>query len=291
MGANVLRNKFDYYPVPGHKPNVYFEWSKSSGVLPATTRVYAWPEADIVIQKLSLRHPDWAFILTRSRSVNGALEAQSCNIFKGTEWLGCFSPDYHGRFAIDCPRLLKNRQRGSATYTRDALKAIKIIESNFGPKVTSEVLEDAVTVANRCLQEKYGSTKYALEKLKSAMIPVLLDYAIGNWDTMLPYLKQSVVDVTQYPYVSEKALKSHRMCKTVNYGGAYFILLQDNKYVVAPTGRDQDWRSLKAYTDDDLPDKLKVSLGLLKLTDERKVLDDVGLRVSKDVFFIVEPET
>ena len=288
------KTKWEYHPYPDHKANVVFQWPIGKDLPPETKiNTIIIP----VLNKVSLRHPDWTLVLRNGVQVvnsdsiaTPAIRFTSCGVYKGNEYLGYFCDDYNGNIGIDSPRLNKARQRGNNTHTRIADKAIKIIDQNFGPKVVEELLEVAKASISATLGSATSNAQYAVDKFSRNMVPHLIEFALDNWDTMLPYLipkLHNISDLPEYPKFRTKHLELKQMNNSVADGGAYLILVQGDTYTVQPTGTDP----IATYSNDTLPDKFKLGLGMLKITEKSVVMPGVGVKVDDNTFFLMEPRT
>jgi len=288
------KTKWEYHPYPDQKTNVVFQWPVGQD-LPPETKIST--TIIPVLNKVSLRHPDWTLVLRNGVQVvksgnitTHTIRFTSCGVYKGNEYLGYFCDDYNGNIGIDSPRLNKARQRGNNTHTRIADKAIKIIDQNFGPKGVDELLEAAKASVGTTLGNATSSAKYAVDKFSMNMVSHLIEFALDNWDTMLPYLKPkmyNISDLPEYPKFREKHLELKQMRESIDGAGAYFILIQGDTYTVQPTGTDP----IATYSNDTLPDKFKLGLGMLKITEKSVVMRGVGVKVDDNTFFLMEPRT
>ena len=286
------KTKWEYHPYPDHKANVVFQWPIGKD-LPSKMEIHTFIIP--VLNKVSLRHPDWTLVLRNGMQVvntgniaTHTIRFTNCGVYKGNEYLGYFCYDYNCNIGIDSPRLEKTRQRGSNTHTKSAEKAVKIIDQNFGPKVVEELLEVAKASVSTTLGNATSHAQYAVDKFSRSMIPHLIEFALDNWDTMLPYLipkLHNISDLPEYPKSRTKHLELKQMRESMDVGGAYLILVQSDTYTVQPTGTDP----IATYSNDTLPDKFKLGLGMLKITEKSVVMRGVGVKVDDNTFFLMEP--
>ena len=71
---------------------------------------------------------------------------------------------------------------------------------------------------------------------------------------------------------------------TVQNGKALLVVREGSVYIV------KSKEGLKTYNDSDLPDHMRLKLGMLKLIEDKQYVTDVGFRANSDVFAVLNEE-
>ena len=166
--------------------------------------------------------------------------------------------------------------------TSDTKKAIREAQKHFVPKSLSKVMDEHIDKAKRVVesqryrkQEKAGEhmrnlrehiTKFAFSIQREAF-DAYIDTTGKRIDMVL--YEETRKEVKVLETIGSK-IKHHGVYITLHKGG-YLVKALDN---------------VQQYTDTTLPEEYRGKLGMLKLVEVEQCIEDVGCRVTEDVYVI-----
>ena len=307
--------KFEYEEL--FLPNVLVEWIKPDpNERPREGRMTndKWPiEVDDMMKKLlvvlATKNPAWKFVFKNNRhsastrwtreDINGEstvayryLSLSSAYIFDGKEFLGAVSK-VCGRSSVDAyyvenERVNKERERGSGATTKDMKKAIRLVEKMFGSKTVEEridaVREDLANIVHHVNQDR--SRKYE-DTFKRATKGMRM-YMLKNWGTLSKIALENGGDpqaIDSLLTVRDEAVLAKGMYKCWQNESGRVVLIHGNDYVVRSKQEGEEKRT-HIYSQTDVPEDIKRGIGMLKLVDVKFYIENVGIRISENAFFL-----
>jgi uncharacterized protein YifN (PemK superfamily) len=283
--------KYEYIPL--HLPNILARWEK----IKPKERIEVCPDIKPLLDELAMKYPNWQFV-ARSYWLRGKdnverYEATRFGIFEKRELLGEITTEWsrkHGRvYVIQNDRIANVRERGTATKTKDLAKAMKVIAKNFGKQTTFEKMVHAMDAASEIVMQVANDRYSRFSNTYSHISHRLGTYVVENLEVIGPVAVANGADeqmVANLPNLYNEHLitKEIQECHLNNTG--VVVLIHGNDYVamLPPDGNEN--AKLTTYSTDTLPPHLKVSLGMLKLVENKHFIKGVGVRISEDTFFI-----
>ena len=242
-----------------------------------------------ILQKLYLNNPNWIFMLGNryGKSINMASV-----IYKNTgEILGAIIYARVGsdlKFTIKNKRIKEKRARGDSIVTKDLSKALLTIKKNFYPTTLNERFTP--------LMDHINNTAKSLHRNKVYDSRAEMDKAFGHgieWmkTNFMEYTKfvqeknKSVYDKIMYNLnechereIRAKELESIANCPDEQ---KVFVIRENGKYLTKQGDK------CNTYTDDDLPEDLKMGIGLIKLCPDNHLVTNVGFRLNDKGFMVI----
>lgn len=299
MYKNVVENE---YFTTGNDRDILVEVNKTSlesfgirhpEITVSDASFRAVPQLSEVIKLVRNKHPHWSFKTTISGLYelnpvsDGHKDIETVQVYAGDEHLGWFG--WHRKngwgdkvYAFDNFRLKDKRSRGSSNYSSKAEAAASRIIKTFHSKTPKELMNEAATkAANGVYSVKSGRQSAYINsyrKLSSAVEQFVVD----NWRHVQAELGEVAANMDL-----PELLASHKRGQVLSQAHhdkhGWVILAQTNgRYI---TKRDD---LITTYTDADLPDRLRLGLGLLKMVDADTGIDGIGVRCEDNVFFVMD---
>jgi hypothetical protein len=307
--------KFEYEEA--FLPNVLVEWIKPDpNETPRAGRMIndKWPiEVDDMLKKLLIvlatKNPAWKFVFKSNRHSaatrwvrenNNAentvsykyLSLSSAYIFDGKEFLGAVSK-VRGRSSVDAyyienERVSKERSRGSGATTKDLKKAIRLVEKMFGSKTVEEridaVREDLGNIVDHVNKDRSRRYEDTFRRATKGMRM----YMLKNWGTLSKIALENGGDpqaIDSLLTVRNEAVLAKGMYKCWENENGRVVLIHGNDYVVRSKQEGEEKRT-HIYSQTDVPEDIKRGIGMLKLVDVKFYIENVGIRIDDNAFFL-----
>lgn len=185
-------------------------------------------------------------------------------------------------YVLNAPRISAARERGSTIQTKDLKVAFKAVKKYFTPPPLAERFEDLTHEAVQFSGGLYRRHDNQRQHVRSTVYPVIQHYIRSNWEdfiaTIEPVHVPAIMELADMEHNCEHAKKFH---EAVNANKVLTVLTDGDKYVVRYKERISKWDS------DALPEDVRRSIGMLKLSDKHTLVEDVGVRIDKG--FIIMP--
>jgi hypothetical protein len=287
-------NTYEYIELIGYK-NVFKREHKSmvnpSAAPPVLAPVLV-PFVDALIEK----RPKWKFVATnRAGTVKlddgtTAPSYRFISVYENNEKIGEIDYSYTYRknesqisFAYDNERLAAKRQRGSWTKTTKLDKAVKDVLKAFRPKDTTEIVRERMKIVggtvSHTVQMEARNFTFQYGKLSDQMP----NFVMANWEVLSPMMLEAGLQFDPtLPELYEAAEVAKAMGKSIGENGSGLsIIVRPNDYLVVRTSGD-----VEIKTSEELPPEVRRKLGMLKLTEVKQYIPDMGIRCAEDTYFI-----
>lgn len=267
-------------------PNVITVHESYDGVKTDYTEIA--PYLVPLLEALVVKYPQWEFRIGRTRSTkyreeNTADEASGFHVFNNDNprrCIGFVGVDYTykrsvGRkdyFFIECDRLAKDRERGTALQTTKLDVAMKAVKKYFTPAQLPELMANIAEIAYGVVYNEVRTAHMQAGWHRQALSSAVDRLLKNNWDWFLSQLDaaelKTAIDLKQYVTLGEELEKLEQAMKAEEM---LIVMPFDDKYVV----QYKDNRT--TYTVDDVPLYIRERIGMLKLLGEKnKLIADVG---------------
>lgn len=312
-GNKIDEMKYEYEEA--FLPNVLVEWMKPDpDTTPREGRMVddKWPtEYDDMMKKLltvlATKHPSWKFVFYNRGFSNTTkwlkddkgedvrykyFKLEHVAVFEGKEYLGSIRKTY-GRSSVDAylienERIDSTRERGRGATTKDMKKAIRLIEKMFGAKTHDELLKEVREECANILYSVASDRKRKYDDVFSRATKGMKKYFIENWQTLSGVALQYGADPTAVESlldVRNESLLAGAMYKCKQNESGYVVLIHGNDYVVQ-SKFDGEETQTRIYSQADVPEDIKRGVGMLKLVDVKFYIQNVGVRIADNAFFI-----
>ena len=291
-----MDNEYDYVPT-GLLPNIVEQVEKGG----AAEQTKSWWFLDELVLPLAKANPSWTFVGSNVRKRTAGGEVIICitfyNVMCRGEKLGYFTYDNSSNdvvYAINNERLGKERTRGRYTKTSDAKKAKKIIEKYFfsntieeaGAAAASKVYSTVHTLFNQTNSERSD----AVYKLNNPMAEFVIQNleAFLDFATLTPQQKTAAEQLSKLHNQRETALKlrlAHQDRKGVT------VKIRDGQHIVVTKHNTSlGLKEIDVVSVYDMQPILKRNLTMLKLNPIGTYIEEIGIRVDEDTYFVITEE-
>ena len=282
--------KFEYVEV--EMPNVSIRWERGKD----RTNYQFGIDKEIkeLIVQAAIKFPMWKFVgVSVSRRDVGnndvTFNGYRFYVYDDKEHVGELSTTYsqaHGRvYCLTNDRILKARERGSATTTKDLNKALKIMGKLFGAKTIQERLREADDKCQSNLGHVYREKHANFTRNYETLTNRLAAYLMSNWDITKKIAETNGVDLTLLDslpnqYEDYKIAKEIGKCYQESRG--VVVTIHGNDYAV------KEKESITIYGTENLPEHVKRCVGMLKLVEPNHLIGGVGFKISERSFFVMK---
>lgn len=278
-------SKFNY-PKLHNYSNVVNELRKDSQPCPSIVHPMAMP----LIDKLALRHPEWSIVGHESINMPnaGAYVVKRFRIYDGLDEVGTVTYSNwrdEDKFEIRNPRIYKSMTSRGYRSTKDAGKALKIIEEFFSAKTLDERVMEARSRIDSAINNAEWNARRAFEKTWSDLTPALAAYLTLNLDRIRPTLEAFGAPASALDEITERS-ENRKITKRVHTAHGtdkgVAIMLHGDRYVV-----DRGTGNVETLTLSQLSEDMRSKLGVLKMVEDGQVIDDFGIRVNPTTFYLL----
>lgn len=305
MRKDVIANT--YHKVAG-LPFVEVEFAKET-YNTATLRGTIEPNADLdtvfaiapqlipLVNRILKKKPHWSFkavvdsYYALRKDHNDKFSIPALRVFDGDEELGFIRwarQNGWGKegFEYDNFRLNSARARNRASFsTKENVVATRVVKM-FYSKTPLEVMEEAVKKATNAVGSARSKHFYAVQNAYRDIQTDVYEYIANNWETMQPLIGGRAKNI-DLPALIQAKNDAKYLSAAKN---TWVVVAQSNGRYIARHDPDVTG-TLQTFTDADLPPRLRMGLGLLKMVEDGEMIPGIGVRAEHDTFFIAEEGT
>lgn len=249
-------------------------------------------EVEPLLNRLSKERPTWRFKSDETFFTSPFIRsARNFTIYDGDEalgrlWLEFAYSDGTPRFYFDNFRLEKKRQKSAANYSTKPDVAVKRILKAFHLKTPKERATEAFSEVRKLMQTVHSDAHWPLRRVKNIIEGSIFNYVVKHWDTIKHELEG---DAGKYdlPTMIQNNNDAEELIEAATDGGGVAIRVEaNNTYLVC---RPESGSFLTAvHTDDTLSDHLRTGMGLLKLMEDGTHIAGVGIRINRNLYFVMD---
>lgn len=291
---------YKYFELDGYK-NVYRrEYQAQSN--PYQGPAVLTPKLAPLVDAILTQRPKWKFVARQRQGTvlqddgtntpaYGTLQVYTEN----DEILGELDTTYTYRgnesqlnYCYDNERLSAKRQRGSWTRSTKLDKAVKDVLKDFRPKNTNEIVRERMSLAGSVVGQVVAEAQKKFMDPYSKLNRQMTNFVMYNWAMLSPMFTAAGIEFDpELPEVYAEAMKAKEMGESYRPdGGGVTIIVRPSDYlVVRNTGKD-DKTDVQIKAPEELPAEVRRKLGILKLTELRQYVPDMGVHCAKDTYFI-----
>lgn len=283
MFMDDIKNEY-FYPMGG--TSVVLEKDKNWATHGKEGTAVVHPSMARFIDALRVKRPTWRFKSTERVYNNEGQELRNFDVYDGNEQLGRVWTERHWRTAeeryyYNNHRLEKSRQRGGGGFSTKVAVAVKKVVDTFGVKSLDELADEAVKKVNNVTSGVYSNASYSYQSAKQKVTKALLAYIEANWETLKPY-------TTGCDGIDLRELRLHydaadKVYPSQDRDGSATVFMHGDQMVMSRKGSEA-----KVVTLADLTDKQRAALGMLKLMEDKAFIPEVGVRVDRETFYLLD---
>lgn len=188
--------------------------------------------------------------------------------------------------AVENHRISNARARGKAFRTTTPKNAFDKVRKTFGRKNATERLADAEAKTKTVLRDVSYETQNRFGQADEKHVRALIAFA------KLPNIYEQFLSYAEHNEAAAKVVAELEDTKvamqTMNdvrakYGkpDSVLVIVDDGEYIVRYTDH------VKIFDDGTMPYNVRAKLGMLKLVEPGKAIDQFGFRVSEDVYVVL----
>lgn len=283
MFMNDIKNEY-FYPMGG--TGVVLEVDKALVVPGRHSSAVVHTDMTRFIDALRAKRPTWRFKSTEYVHGVEGFRLLNFDVYEGNEqlgrvWLETNWRSGDTRYCLNNHRIEASKQRGHGSFSTKVAVATKKVLDSFSVKSLAEL---AIST-NKSMYEvvRYAAiarnSNALLARRKAA--EALSDYIVDNWEQLRGYAgnagKVDLPELRQLE-VEASAIRDAYM----NNGGTKVAMHGEQMLM----WRDMDDAKLVGWAA--LTDKQRANLGILKLVDNKTLIDGIGMRTDTDTFFLLD---
>lgn len=247
------------------------------------------PDMEPLLNRLTKERPTWQYKSTQRAYGGGPMRVNRFTIYDGDEDLGEVWSDKHWkteepRYYFTNFRLERSRQRTSYTTKPDV--ALKRIVKAFHMRTPKERAADATATIRELAGSMLNEATWPVRRAKNVIEKALVEYAIKHWSDVQPMLGPDA-KIIDLPTLAQAEHEARFMSEAVHNGLGVCLRIEPNGTYSAsrPVG---DAHEVEIYSEATLPDHIRGALGLLKLMEDKNSVEGIGLRVNRNLYFILD---
>lgn len=239
-----------------------------------------------LVEQLALQHPTWTFEGKNYHPRGGDVyHSGKVVITDKREEIGRISLGVYNNknaFVLSSRRIDDSRERGHDSKTTDIKKAVKIVNKFISRKTILEKVMEAHTntlnTINSVLQVKGQKEASTYNSIRVPLTALLM----ASWDRLSPILCLNEEGMN-FPNAVAEHKTAVDIYDAFSQGAGYLVFIDGLDYAVNKIGSDER----KVLTSDQLPDDIKGKVGMLKLVNDSQIIENVGIKVASDTFFVL----
>lgn len=249
------------------------------------------PDMQPVLDRLLKERPTWRFKSTQNFYGSASAKVSSLEIYDGDEVLGRLWMEHHWRdggvrYNFDNFRLSKTRQRSGVSYTSKPDVAAKRIIKAFHLKTPKERASDAYADVRKAVSQVTSDANWPYRRGKNVIEKELLEYAVRNWETIVPHLGPDAAKV-DLPALYEADREAYDLSVAFENAQGVMVRIESNGAYMTSRPENGTYH-VETLTEATLTEHLRGALGLLKLVQDGVHIDGVGLRVRANLYFVMD---
>lgn len=250
------------------------------------------PHLGGLMLELIKRYPQWNFVAIsgnyHERLVDGTKVrlATKFGVYEKREMIGFVGYDRSyargDQYVVGNDRISASKDRQSCTKTTKLDVALRLVKKNFSPKTTDEYFEKSIEVVTENINRLVIRANQDTRGYYNALQTKMAQYVRNNWSSFVDTLNQEGKDTcAKYMEAHEKLDINQNIQTLFQKGDASTILIRDNDYIIKNKG------GVTMCPSEQLPQELKLKLGMLKLSAVGTVVEGMGYRATDESFVIV----
>lgn len=238
---------------------------------------------DEVVLSLAQSNPTW-----RIRMCGGYISGST---FKCEEVEVCIDGEAVGRIGSSyvrgrCGVSLDGHKLPDRVRTGDVKRALAVCRKAFVKRNTTEMIDHAVREASSTVHSVAYSFGTKLHKLRQELTPLALSYALEmNRENFEKWVPASSLDTIRKFDEGALHMQTIESVKAAMNNDKHALVIRDGERYIVKQGDN-----VALYAPHELPEYMRGKVGMLKLCEDSQMVDNVGCRVSEEVFVILEDE-
>jgi hypothetical protein len=193
-------------------------------------------------------------------------------------------------FGVTSERIEKWRGSRCTKETTKEDVAIRTALKYFVPTSMDEVVQKQLKEADRVCREIRSHANNKLSRLtaQSEMLPAFARYAHANLDSFQKFMEQSGDGLKYDADTFDDILRNREIVNSVaKYETAVVVLVDSQMHIVTKNAQGQETKQVFNEDDSAIPEHVRGRVGLLKLSQDGQVVENVGVRINNNTFTII----
>jgi len=248
----------------------------------------------ILIDKLLLHRPTWEFWASDypTGDPSTGLVHSRFDVMSDGELLGWVGSEKHWRngeskYQFDCDRLKKKRQKSTTPHTKDLNKAVKAILGDMYNKTPSERSAVAMRTVASVVGRRESQADYSFRTVRDTLSAYMVEFVAARWEEFCAMPMTKPAENARAALLEKR--QAYEDITTINQPFTTHVgkVLIDtgSAYIVAKAGDPSTAQTLRLG---DMSDKLKGSLGILKLLDPKGYAPGIGARADETTYYVAD---
>jgi hypothetical protein len=184
-------------------------------------------------------------------------------------------------FTVGSPRLASERERGHEYRTKDAKNAIKTADKYFKPPPLKARVVAQEQKGARAIREHFDALKGRVSTRRNECFNQMIKFAAANKDAFMATLDTHEQGVFTSLLEVTDSYNIHRLLRSqADKGDLLTVIIEDDKYVLYYK------QTIYVKSSDELPEDLRVSVGMLKLMEVSEMVEGKGVRTAPNCFVV-----
>lgn len=292
MNSNAIKIKF----TSAHNVFKRADQSEKHYARHQPDKLRVHPFLQPLIAKLLTHNPRWEFIASDYPSEdsggNGLYSHGRFHIECDGEELGWVGFDTHWKsgerkYEFDCPRLKQKRQKSTTPHTKDLNKAVKAIIGHMYNRTPAERMATAKQQTTALVGRTSGNIEYEYHKVLGKLLPHMTSFVEQRWEEFCAVKMQEAEDKARdsLPPTKQALTDAHTISNPMANSKGYILIEAGSTFIVSRYSCTEAPFTARL---DEMPDRLKGSLGMLKLLEPKTYAPSIGMRVDETTFYVVD---
>jgi hypothetical protein len=246
-----------------------------------------------LLYKVATDHPQWEFTNSHNRQFRNEdgtdrLEAMRFDITQNKQDVGQIGIDGWGdskKYWVSNERISINSSRGYGRKTQDLTKALKLIKKFFTELTIEEVMLKAYEKSERVVHNTRSTKHWALRHSLDMVRDEMIQYMADNWEEMKEKLP-SASTAGNFPKLYSEHEIMMSMQDALKRGTACLVQTMNDTY----TFKYGDKEAVTSMTSEQLPNNVRLSIGMLKLLEPEQAIENMGFKITNELFVVMNPK-
>lgn len=245
-----------------------------------------------LLYAVAIDRPHWEFRNSHNRSLRNEdgtdrLEVMRFDVLHNNTEVGVIGVDGWGadrKYWVANERIALNSSRGYGKKTKDLAKALKLVKKFFTEFTLEEVMLKAYEKAEQTVRSGRSQKHWALRNSLDNVREEMIQYMADNWEQMKEHLP-SAGKAGNFPTAHTEERIMSNIQDALHAGTACLIRNVNDTYVFKYNRKPE----VVSMTNEQLPNNVRLSLGLLKLLEPENALGNVGIKINDELYVVLNP--
>ena len=236
---------------------------------------------DEVVLALAKNNPTWRIYICGGYVSGSAFKCEEVDVSIDGETVGRIHSSYvRGNYGVS----VMGHKIADKVRTGDPKRAMAVCRKSFVKRNTTELINHALREASSTVHSVAYSFNNKFNKLRQEIVPLALSYALEmNRENFEGGLTPIVLDVVRKYDEAALHMQTIESVKAAMNGGNHAVVIRDGERYIVKQGDN-----VALYAPHELPESMRGKVGMLKLCEDSQMVDNVGCRVSEEIFVIID---